>query len=169
MQQDPENGDALVVEIHRLFTEPLPVGDEPFPWYLPPGGIADCNGLLDIPDDGEFVDAVVWQIHGSELSGRKRRRWLKRLSRTSRASVVAAMRWKSAGRQHAARVPGLGWALLFDPPVRSLLGKVPAIVLGPIRRKLVGWRYRVTLRREQATSHHSPGDAPPSVPLRPAC
>jgi hypothetical protein len=166
MQLKPARVDPTIAQIHRLLLDSLPTKDEPFPWYLPAGGLADLNALLDIVDDEDFIDAVVWQLHGREIVGAKRRRWLKRLARTSRSGIVVLMRCKVAGRRHAVEVPGMWIALLFDPPVWSLARKLPGRrIRDRIRQRLISWRLRIAFAQratpasqttEESTVHPSP-------------
>jgi hypothetical protein len=148
-----ESGTESILRIHRLFDDPLPADAQICPWYCPPGGMVDCNALLDITGDREFIEAAVWQIHGHETAGRQRQRWLKRLGRSSRTSLIMGMRYKSAGRRRAVKIPGLWIALLLDPPGQQFLGTgflgTGFLGIGRLRRslhwlrhQLVAWRYR---------------------------
>ncbi len=142
-QQEDRPSDATIREILRLFEEPLSANANACPWYCEPGATVDCNALLEITADDDFIDAAAWRILGCEAAGRQRRRWLARLRRLSRASVLVGMRYKTVGRKRAVRIPGLWFALLLDPPGRRMLGQRRAgSPLDSLRHKLVAWRLR---------------------------
>ncbi len=146
--QDHKPNSATIRAILRLFDEPLPDHETLAPWYRPPGEIVDGNAILNIVADSDFIDEAAWRIQGRETASRQRARWLKRLHRSSRSSVLVGMRFKTAGRKLAVKIPGLWLALLLDPPGRQLIGKGHAgSLLDSIRHKLVAWRFRRSGRK----------------------
>ena len=72
MQQTPQQSEGAISEIHRFLAQDMRTASTPLPWYCRRGEIANLNAMLEIVDDSRFVDAAVWQLHGSDLSGRKR-------------------------------------------------------------------------------------------------
>ena len=145
----PASRDDTILKIHRLFDQPLPATDEEqCPWYCRPRSIVDCNALLSIADDDGFIDAAAWQIQGREIAGRQRCRWRERLRRSSRMSVVIGMRFKTAGRRQAVRIPGLWLAFFLDPPGRKVFGeRYVGPILDSIRHKFVAWRFRRLVKK----------------------
>ncbi|MBM4090093.1 MAG: glycosyltransferase, partial [Planctomycetes bacterium] len=112
---DPDDA-AEIRAIQRLLAEPLMRLWPDCQRYLPPGTAVDCNALLDIPKDADFVDAAHRQIYGREASDLDRAKWLTKLRRVSRATMVAHMGRKGPGESHDVAIPGLPWALLLDQP-----------------------------------------------------
>jgi len=113
---------ATILAIQRLLAEAV-LGRRPAAeGYSVQGGVVDCNALLDIPCEGDFVDAVFRQIEGREITDRLRRKWLKRLRWIPRAVMVLCLRYTKEGKEHAVHVPGLWISLLFNQPQRGWLG-----------------------------------------------
>jgi len=137
-RRDPMCDPETVRVVQQLLAEPL-ISDRPrVEQFTQPGAQIDCNRLLDIADDGRFVEAAYRQVLGREIPDRTRRKWLWRLAYVSRAGMLARLRYSVRGRAHAARLPGLRYALLLDQPRRGWL-RLPLIAapLTRVRRSLV--------------------------------
>lgn len=113
--------DATVCTIQRLLAEPLINHKSAIEQYPVPGAIIDCNALLAIPGDGDFVEAAFRQLLGREISDQARCTWLARLTWTPRVWMLARLRSTTAGRAHGVEMPGL-WRALASLPARASKG-----------------------------------------------
>jgi glycosyltransferase involved in cell wall biosynthesis len=147
---------ATVQTIQRLLVEPM-IGDKPeIERYSQPGGVVDCNALLDIPSNDDFVDAAFRQVLGREITDKARRRWLRRLRWVSRAYMLVHLRSARGGKAHRANIPGLWRALFLNQPRQGWL-RLPFAdgILGVIRRNTVGRRCRNRLSGETRQPRHT--------------
>ena len=113
--------DATVFTIQRLLAEPLINHKSAIEQYPVPGTSIDCNALLDIPGDGDFVEAAFRQVLGREIPDQARCTWLARLTWIPRAWMLARLRSTTAGRAHGVEMPGL-WRALASLPARASKG-----------------------------------------------
>ena len=115
-RRDPVCDATTIQTIQRLLAEPL-FGDKPdIERYSQPGGIVDCQALLDITRDSDFVEAAFRQVLGREIPDKARRKWLKRLKWVPRACMLAQLRSTTGGKAHAVSVPRLWRAAFLNPP-----------------------------------------------------
>jgi hypothetical protein len=110
--------DAAVFTIQRLFAEPLINHKSAIEQYPVPGAIIDCNALLDIPGDGDFVEAAFRQVLGREIPDQARCKWLARLRWIPRIWMLARLRSTTGGWAHVVEMPGL-WRARASLPARA--------------------------------------------------
>ena len=130
---------ATIQTIQRLLAEPL-IGDKSeIEHYSQPGGIVDCNALLDIRSNDDFVAAAFRQVRGREITDEARRKWLKRLKWVSRAYMVVHLRSARGSKAHGVNIPGLWRALFLNQPRQGWL-RLPFAdgILDSTRRNIVG-------------------------------
>jgi glycosyltransferase involved in cell wall biosynthesis len=133
------NDNEEVQAFQRLLIESVMSDLPAIEQYSVPGDIVDCNALLDIVDDTDFVDAAFRHVYGREANDGEIRKWRKRQCLVSRAGMLMTLRRKRTGRVHGVRMPGLATALLLDQPREGWL-RVPFLCspLNTARRWIVG-------------------------------
>lgn len=163
------NDNAEVQAFQRILIESV-MSDWPLvERYSLPGDVVDCNALLDMPDDANFIDAAFRQVYGREANDGECRKWLKRQRLVSRAALLAYLRRKRTGRLQGTRIPGLVWALLLDRPREGWL-RWPCFgsALASLRRSLVGrsWRRCKDQELQRRTLRLAKESTRPGSPVR---
>ena len=130
--------ESTILAVQRLLADAYLAGQPAAHHFTQQHDTVNCNALLDIVDDSEFVDAAFRQVHGREVTDRRHRRWVKRLRIVSRAFMLVCLRNSEVGRQHGVRIPGLWLALLLDQPRRGVF-RIPFAgpMLSTLRRRAI--------------------------------